>query len=116
MLGHVYISYDPTDQESADTVVKALEAGGIPCWISRRDLSLDTPNQRYDETIAWCAAFRESNPDLDIAIPDKGELIVWAAIRESLFLVLILTARTAVSGHVLRDVEVADEMHIPVIV
>ena len=34
----VYVCYSPRDKMAADQVVRAIEAGGVSCWVAPRDL------------------------------------------------------------------------------
>src|SRR3954468_14708881 len=47
-MAHVFVCYSSKDQAVADDVVAFLEARGVKCWISSRDVP---PGQNYQEVI-----------------------------------------------------------------
>jgi hypothetical protein len=47
-LSHIFICFSSKDEAIAREVVEFLEAAGLPCWISARDVP---PGQNYQETI-----------------------------------------------------------------
>ena len=44
----VFVSYATADRKQALSICKAVESGGIPCWISARDVA---PGENYQEAI-----------------------------------------------------------------
>lgn len=39
-MGHIFISHSTVDAREAETVCRALEAGGLDCWIAPRDVPM----------------------------------------------------------------------------
>jgi len=87
MAHHVFISYSQKDKSIADSLCSTLEAGGVRCWITPRDVL----------------------PGMD-----WGEAII-DAIAASRVLVLLLTANSNTSNHVKREVERAVNKNLIVI-
>ena len=79
MSGRVFISHASEDREVAAAVCDALEARGVPCWIAPRDI---TPGRDYAQAL-------------------------YEALVECRALVLVVSAHSAVSPQVLREVEQA---------
>lgn len=79
MSGRVFISHASEDRDVAGAVCDALEALGVPCWIAPRDIA---PGQDYAQAL-------------------------YEAIVECRALVLVLSAHSAASPQVLREVEQA---------
>ena len=77
--GRIFISYASEDAALADQVRTGLEQAGVPCWIAPRDI--------------------ESGTSFPAAIT--------AAIQSCGALVLLLTAQSNASRHVLSEVELA---------
>lgn len=77
MRKHVFVSHSHKDLAVAESVVAALERRSIPCWIAPRDV---TPGGSYAESIL-------------------------TAIEQASCFVLIYSAHSNVSAHVLREVE-----------
>ena len=77
MAAEVFISYASEDEWAAKRVCATLEPEGLDCWMAPRD------------------------------VPPGGDWVqsIMAAIAESRLLVLVLSAASAGSGHVLREVE-----------
>ena len=82
-----FVSYVQSDKSVADAAVAALEAQGIRCWVSPRDLM---PGTNYMGAI--------SN-----------------AIRSSRLVVLVFSEQTAHSNHVLREAEIAVNSGLPIL-
>ena len=87
MAHDVFISYSSKDKAVADAVCAALEAEGVRCWIAPRDVLPSVP---------------------------YGEAII-EALNETRLLVLIFTANSNTSRHVMREVERAVNKGIAVI-
>ena len=87
MAHDVFISYSSKDKRVADAVCAALEAEGVRCWIAPRDVLPSVP---------------------------YGEAII-EALNETSLLVLIFTAHSNTSRHVMREVERAVNKGIAVI-
>jgi hypothetical protein len=87
MAHDVFISYASQDKAVADAVCATLEADRIRCWIAPRDILPGTP---YTE-----------------ALTD--------ALRSSRVLVLVLSGNSNGSHHVMREVEAAVDVGIPVV-
>ena len=79
MSGRVFISHASEDREVAAAVCDALEARGVPCWIAPRDI---TPGRDYAQAL-------------------------YEALVECRALVLVVSAHSAVSPQVLRELEQA---------
>ena len=77
MSNHVFVSHSHEDSAAADSLVKALEERGVPCWVAPRDVP---PGGSYAEAL------------LD-------------AIESANCFVLIYSEHSNVSSHVLREVE-----------
>lgn len=77
MSKHVFVSHSHKDHAVAESIVAALERREIPCWIAPRDV---VPGGSYAESIL-------------------------TAIENASCFVLIYSANSNVSGHVLREVE-----------
>ena len=75
----VFISYSSFDKTIADAICDTLERRQIRCWIAPRDV---TPGMVYGECLA-------------------------EAIQRSAILLLVLSARSNQSPHVMREVEIA---------
>lgn len=87
MAHDVFISYSTKDRPIADAVCAALEAERVRCWIAPRDV---LPSAPY------------------------GQAII-EALNETRLLVLIFTASSNTSRHVMREVERAVNKGIPVV-
>ncbi len=87
MIHDAFVSYVQSDKSVADAAVAALEAQGIRCWVSPRDLM---PGTNYMGAI--------SN-----------------AIRSSRLVVLVFSERTGDSNHVLREAEIAVNSGLPIL-
>lgn len=87
MAHDVFISYSTKDKPVAAAVCAALEAEGVRCWIAPRDVLPGVP---------------------------YGEAII-GALNETRLLVLIFTAHSNTSRHVMREVERAVNKGVPVI-
>jgi hypothetical protein len=87
MAHDVFISYASQDKAVADAVCATLEADRIRCWIAPRDI---LPGIPYTE-----------------ALTD--------ALRSSRVLVLVLSGNSNGSNHVMREVEAAVDVGIPVV-
>jgi non-specific serine/threonine protein kinase len=85
--GTVFISHSSHDHEEAAQVVTALEAAGVPCWIAPRDIP---PGAEWAPTIV-------------------------AALHGSSALLLLLTAASNESPQVLREVERAVALRLPIL-
>jgi len=85
--GDVFISYASQDKVRAESVCEALERAGIVCWIAPRDV---TPGEFYADAIV-------------------------GAINATRIVVVLLTANSVGSPHVLREVERASAKRHPVI-
>jgi tetratricopeptide (TPR) repeat protein len=82
-----FISHSSRDREIADAIVGALEAAGLACWVAPRDVPA--------------------------AVPFSGAIV--QAIRQCRVLVLVLTADSAESHQVLREVQQAAEAKVPIL-
>ena len=82
-----FISHSSRDREVAAGIVGALEAAGLACWIAPRDVPA--------------------------AAPFAGAIV--QAIRRCRVLVLVLTADSAESQQVLREVQQASEAKVPIL-
>lgn len=85
----VFISHSSKNQQLAVAVVAELEANGIPCWISSRDIRPGTPN--------WGSA-----------------IIDGMAVSRAM--VLLLTEASNQSNHVMKEAERAISKNIPLLV
>lgn len=86
-LPHVFISFASEDTDLAHRVVERLEAVGLRCWISDRDIE---PGASYPAAIT-------------------------AAVAKSGALLLLLTASSTGSPHVLRETEMAFTARRPIL-
>jgi hypothetical protein len=77
MSNHVFVSHSHDDSPAADSIVKALEERGVPCWIAPRD-------------VAAGGSYAES---------------ILNAIESASCFVLIYSQSSNVSSHVMREVE-----------
>jgi TIR domain/Bacterial SH3 domain len=77
MSSHVFVSHSHEDSAAADSLVKALEERGVPCWVAPRDVP---PGGSYAEALL-------------------------NAIESANCFVLIYSEHSNVSSHVLREVE-----------
>lgn len=77
---HIFISHSTTDKHYADELCNSLERVGISCWIAPRDIQ---PGQSWAEAIVQ-------------------------GIEESTVLLLLLSEKSNISKHVIREVELAD--------
>src|ERR1700680_1421945 len=77
MSSHVFVSHSHEDSAAADSLVKALEERGVPCWMAPRDVP---PGGSYAESIL-------------------------NAIESASCFVLIYSQSSNVSSHVMREVE-----------
>jgi hypothetical protein len=84
----VFISYASADKAAADSIVVALEREGISCWIAPRDV---TPGAFYADAIVH-------------------------ALSAARLLIVVLSAHSANSQHVLREVERASSKKRPLLV
>jgi hypothetical protein len=87
MPHHVFISYSQEDKASADRVRELIEAQGITCWIAWRDIPAGS---------RWGAAIVE-------------------AIEGARVMVLLISAHGSESQQIPRELEIADDRHIPII-
>lgn len=87
MAHDVFISYSSDDKPTADAMCAALEARGIRCWIAPRDVM---PGAIYSAAIV-------------------------EAIHASRVFVLVFSARSNSSPHVMREVERAVNRGVPII-
>lgn len=87
MSHDVFISYSSKDKSLADVLCSALEAGGVRCWITPRNVLLGM---------------------------DWGEAII-DAIAASRLMVLLLSSNSNASAHVRREVERAVSKNLTVI-
>ncbi|HVK03268.1 MAG TPA: toll/interleukin-1 receptor domain-containing protein, partial [Armatimonadaceae bacterium] len=87
MAHDVFISYSSRDKEAADAIVAALERDGISCWIAPRDIQ---------PGVEWSQAIVE-------------------AIRACRLLLLIFTPHSNESPQVLREVERAVSLRVPIL-
>jgi hypothetical protein len=88
MPTHVFISYAREDRATADALAASLEAGGVGSWIDHRDVEI---GMSYATSIA-------------------------TAIGDASAVALVLSARSAESAHVEREVAAAGSRGIPVFV
>jgi len=87
MAHDVFISYAVEDKPTADAICATLEAKQIRCWIAPRDV---LPGEDYAEALI-------------------------GAIYESRLLILVFSANTNQSSHVLRELERAASKGIPIL-
>jgi hypothetical protein len=87
MAHDVFISYSSKDKPTADAVCATLESRGIRCWIAPRDV---VPGEEYAAALV-------------------------NALRESRLMVLVFSSGANESKHVLREVERAVSMGLPVV-
>jgi hypothetical protein len=87
MRGGVFVCHSGQDAGTAQRVVAALEAAGVPCWIAPRDIH---PGESYPDAI------------LD-------------GIDAAPAMVLLFSAATNASPHVTRELEVAVGRSIPIV-
>ena len=87
MAHEVFISHSSVDKSAADTVVAVLEARGIRCWIAPRDIP---PGTTY-----------------------SAEII--NALSGARILILVYSAATNSSTHVVREVERAADLRKPIL-
>ena len=85
-FSHIFVAHSSVDQETAQQMLQFLEARGIRCWIAPRDIPL---GQQWAEAI------------LD-------------AIEEASAMLLVFSANSNDSPQVLREVERAVSMRVPV--
>jgi len=83
----VFISYATADKATVDSIVAALERAGIPCWIAPRDVP---PGALYAEAIVH-------------------------ALNAAQLLIVVLSAHSVGSQHVLREVERASSKKRPLL-
>ncbi len=83
----VFVSYATTDRKQALSVCKAIEARGVPCWISSRDVA---PGENYQEAIVQ-------------------------AIRGARAMVLIFSAAANNSDEIKKELSLASRHRVPVI-
>jgi hypothetical protein len=62
MAHHAFISYSDKDKSIADALCSKLEAGGVRCWISSRDV---LPESKMNGGQACDIAIPGSHSDLD---------------------------------------------------
>jgi hypothetical protein len=84
----VFISYAREDEPTAKAACERLEAAGMRCWVAPRD----------------------------IAPSDKWAAVIVAAIKDCRLMVLIFSSNANQSEHVNREVPLAFENKIPVVV
>lgn len=77
MSKHIFVSHSHEDSAAADLIVKAIEERGVSCWVAPRDVP---PGGSYAEALL-------------------------EAIESATCFVLIYSAHSNVSSHVLREVE-----------
>lgn len=82
-----FISYATEDKEYVQKLVKGLEELGFSCWVSYRDI---------DPLEKW-----------DVAIVES--------LKEVKYFILILSSSSASSKHVQREVNLADNLNLPLI-
>lgn len=87
MAHDVFISYSSKDKPTADAVCATLESRGIRCWIAPRDV---VPGEEYAAALV-------------------------NALREARIMVLVFSSGANQSKHVLREVERAVSMGLPVV-
>src|SRR5947208_10318222 len=87
MNKHVFVSHSHKDSATAQSVVVALEARGITCWVAPRDVD---PGGSYAESIL-------------------------NAIESASCFVLIYSEHSNVSSHVLREVERALKFNLNIV-
>src|SRR6267143_266058 len=87
MAHDVFISHSTIDKAVSDAVCAALENGGIRCWVAPRDVQ---PGRSF-----------------------AGEIT--RAIQDSKIMVLIFSAHSNNSEHVLREVQLAVKAHLHII-
>ncbi|HXE59533.1 MAG TPA: toll/interleukin-1 receptor domain-containing protein [Gemmatimonadaceae bacterium] len=87
MAHDVFISYSSKDKPTADAVCATLESRGIRCWIAPRDV---VPGEEYAAALV-------------------------NALREARLMVLVFSSGANQSKHVLREVERAVSMGLPVV-
>jgi hypothetical protein len=87
MAHDVFISYSSKDKPTADAVCATLESRGIRCWIAPRDV---VPGEEYAAALV-------------------------NALRESRLMVLVFSSGANQPNHVLREVERAVSMGLPVV-
>ncbi|HTT75925.1 MAG TPA: TIR domain-containing protein [Candidatus Binataceae bacterium] len=85
--GKAFISYASADKAAADSIVAALEGEGITCWIAPRDV---TPGVFYADAIVQ-------------------------ALNAAQLLIVVLSAHSVGSQHVLREVERASSKKRPLV-
>lgn len=83
----VFISYCSTDQSIAETICKALESRGCPCWISSRDIR---PGHNFQESIV-------------------------KAIRSAKVMLLVFTSSANNSDEIKKELALAGQHHLTVI-
>ena len=83
----VFISYSQDDKVWAEKVCAQLEEAGIGCWIAPRDIA---------PGVTWPAA-------------------ITGAIRECRLMVIIFSTHANQSPHMAREIEVADNRHVPIL-
>jgi Predicted ATPase len=83
----VFLCHSAQDREEADAVCAALEAAGVPCWVPSRDVAQGA---------------------------ERGAAIV-RALHEARLLLLLLTAGANDSPRVLREVEQAVALGVPLL-
>ena len=87
MAHDVFISYSSKDKPTADAVCATLESRGIRCWIAPRDV---VPGEEYAAALV-------------------------NALRQARLMVLVFSSGANQSKHVLREVERAVSMGLPVV-
>jgi len=87
MTGRIFISFATVDKSKAATVCAALESGGLPCWISYRDV---LAGQNYQGAIVQ-------------------------ALECAKAMVLVFSARTNESEEVTKELSLASAFRVPVI-
>ena len=88
MAPDVFISYSSQDSDAAQTVCKAIELAGMPCWIAPRDIS---PGREW-----------------------SGEII--DALNACRAMVLIFSSHSNDSPQVIREVERGVNKRVPILV
>jgi hypothetical protein len=83
----IFISYASIDRKIAETICDALQARGLPCWISCRDIG---PGENFQEAIV-------------------------AAIRSARVMLLVFTSNANNSDEIKKEIVLAGHNHVTVI-
>lgn len=87
MSHDVFVSYSTRDKATADAAVATLERHEIRCWVAPRDV---TPGAQWADAIV-------------------------RAIGDSQAMVLVFSGNSNASDHIIREVELAAQHHIPIV-